>query len=68
MRKENRVVITYLDSLLAGINKAKKQISKCEPTEISGIFETLYKEVDNKKADKVEEFINNLSRKNANRR
>ena len=67
MRKENRVVITYLNSLEAGIKEAKEKISKCKPHEISDIFNELQSKVDDTKADKIESFIYSLGKKNGNR-
>ena len=65
MKKENRVIVNYLDSLIDGLKEVKKEISKCEPHEILDYFEKLdvLLESNSEKADKVEKFMYKLRTK-----
>ena len=63
MKKENKVVVTYLKSLEASIEEAINKVSRCAPNEITDVFNELQSKVDSKEADKIETFIHTLNKK-----
>ena len=68
MRKENRVVVTYVNSLIKGLQDIKQKLTKCEPDEIKDLFNEFMLKIDSKDADRVETFLYSLEKKyNANK-
>lgn len=61
MRKENRVVITYLKQLRNGINTSIKKIENCAPEKIESILEEYFVNAETKDiADKMQYVIDNV--------
>lgn len=64
MRKENKIVITYLKSMKNQINQIIKEIQNCEPNKIDSILQSNFKRFDNDKTnEKIEKFIYKLATK-----
>ena len=65
MRKENRVVVTYLKNIKNQINYLVKELETCKLNEIDKILQDSFKKFDDDKmSDKIEKFIHKLSIKN----
>ena len=64
MRKENRIVISYLKSMKNQINYLIKELESCELNQIDNILQDSFKRFDDDKmSDKIEKFIHNLATK-----
>lgn len=64
MRKENRIVISYLKSMKNQINYLIKELETCELNEIDNILQDSFKRFDDDKmSDKIEKFIHKLDTK-----
>lgn len=64
MRKENRIVISYLKSMKNQINYLIKELETCELNEIDNILQDSFKRFDDDKmSDKIEKFIHKLATK-----
>lgn len=64
MRKENRIVISYLKSIKNQINYLVKELEICQLNEIDKILQDSFKKFDDDKmSDKIEKFIHKLATK-----
>ena len=64
MRKENRIVISYLKSMKNQINYLIKELESCELNQIDNILQDSFKRFDDDKmSDKIEKFIHKLATK-----
>ena len=64
MRKENRIVISYLKSMKNQINYLIKELETCELNQIDNILQDSFKRFDDDKmSDKIEKFIHKLATK-----
>lgn len=64
MRKENRIIISYLKSMKNQINYLIKELETCELNEIDNILQDSVKRFDDDKmSDKIEKFIHKLATK-----
>ncbi|MCK5538837.1 MAG: hypothetical protein KAI79_18570 [Bacteroidales bacterium] len=61
MRKENRIVYTYLQSLEKGIKKLKNDIKSCPKEDIESIFlDALDNDHTEKLANRMQDFFDKL--------
>ena len=64
MRKENRIVISYLKSMKNQINYLIKELESCELNQIDNILQDSFKRFDDDKmSNKIERFIHKLATK-----
>ena len=64
MRKENRIVISYLKSIKNQINYIIKELETCELNQIDNILQDSFKRFDDDKmSNKIEKFIHKLATK-----
>ena len=64
MRKENRIVISYLKNMKNQINYLIKELESCELNQIDNILQDSFKIFDDDKmSDKIEKFIHKLATK-----
>ena len=64
MRKEKRIVISYLKSMKNQINYLIKELETCELNQIDNILQNSFKRFDDDKmSNKIERFIHKLATK-----
>ena len=64
MRKENRIVISYLKNMKNQINYLIKELESCELNQIDNILQDSFKRFDDDKmSNKIERFIHKLATK-----
>ena len=64
MRKENRIVISYLKSMKNQINYLIKELESCELNQIDNILQDSFKRFDDDKmSNKIEKFIHKIKTK-----